>query len=225
MLAIVCHELAHSALNHSFKTFKKFDDPNITAAFDARDTYMTAHYDEARGVYRHERAAYAAAVQRFSAGTGELSVFDRREESEADVVGGMLCGQMGMPVKTYANLLIGFLRKVDAAVGGSGGAEVKPGDMTDGEELQVSKDSAQAFTFPLDDHPTNDERAAQLQRLADTIGKRYAQAGYAEEWARNWAANGMGLMLGETEGPLVKSAVSSEGRKIVIPPRRNFSPR
>lgn len=196
-MAAVCHEIAHSARNHGAVTdvFKEQD------AQQKVYEYFDKQYNFETNVYTHDKTAYAALRGNWDIYSKDLSVEERRQESEADIIGGMICGTMGMPYDRY---LKGFQQLFGAEA--FGGVVVKDGQSKpagdgsdpyfDGFGLALAGESKELPADPMtlqngaqiayelgplvrtlfpvagDDHPGDEERVSQLKRVGDPIRKR-----------------------------------------------------
>jgi hypothetical protein len=156
----------------------------------------------------------------------KLSTTYKRQESEADVVGGMLCGQFGMPAAMYRQAIIGFLSSADDVQASShgSGAISKPEQLRDGDAFEMPLEDLTYFLFQIDDHPTTQERSDQLQRVGDAVTKHFASSGLLAEWLTDYGQAAGGLSLTDTPVQLVRQVRTSDGRTIIVPKRYSRRP-
>jgi Zn-dependent protease with chaperone function len=225
LLAVLCHELGHSARNHSVKTVDYESQAGfvdaINAYAEAREAYFKRSYNEGTQTYTHDVAGFQQVNKLWQAIKPRLDLFAKREESEADVVGAEICGHLGMPTDTYINALATFLSAGDAADAANAGADAKTVDQIDaGDRFQLDKDSLGSFLFPSDSHPSNEERKVQLTRLRSVVGAHYEQAPLFDEWKSGYqGAKGLGLAglsLTEAVQQNVVTVQTESGKSIKI---------
>ena len=230
LLAVLCHEMLHAARNHSMKFDEFFSStPDVMQARQVTGSYAEAHYNEATGIYRHSVSDYRLARQSWDLVSPKIAAFQKRLESEADTFGGMICGQLGMPAAAYTANIIGFLRTSEAAANASAGLHLSStspaDDMQDGEELQIPSADLMSFLFFISDHPSNEERSAQLQRLQGEIAKHQTNAPFAAQWNSIYAAAASGLTLADVVISPVVKLTTSKGRVVVYKREHEHFPR
>lgn len=223
VLSVLCHELAHSALNHVMKRMDFYkQNKNISDAMDAADAYLQSTYNTATGRYTHNLAAYKTARKSWDAVQPRMSVYRKTNESQADIYGGMICGQAGMKSEDYRQGVVSFLQRADQLEPSDPGVSRGPDDLKDGESFQVSATDAYDFLFQTDTHPTNDERNGQLTRLSKPIDKFYKQSTMASDWNASYNAMGGGKSMSLFDEPITRPGIpTSEGGVILVPRKRN----
>ncbi len=192
-VSTLCHEMAHSTRNHP-----AIPRPDIVLDFFKKsDEYYTKTYNFELETYRHDRAAYLALRAEWDAGVDRAaSNYLKLAESEADIVGAMICAVMGMPphafIKGYreekarngTGIIPGeesHANGFDLALGLADITVEDGKDLTDGFETKLGYGELDRFLFPVDSHPGEDERIEQLERVIakidpyfDPSGKTYA---------------------------------------------------
>ncbi len=226
LLAVLCHELGHSARNHSMKSvdFQTTTDiaNDLAKFYDGREAFLKKQFDEAAGTYTHDARAYAEVAKAWRGVEPRLSKFTKRQESEADIIGAEICGHAGMPTDTYVESLSGFLSTGDAVDAQNGGDAKTAAQLGDGEKFQLDKDYLIAYLFPQDSHPSNGERREQLLRLKGVVSDHFDQtARLFTDWKQNYqgAAQGLGLTgrsLADALAGNVKVIKTESGKTIRI---------
>lgn len=227
LLAILCHELAHSTQNHSVKRHD-FEEADATRAklqafYDAGDEFLSKTFDEDKSTYKHDSAAYQKILPLWEKAKPVLGSFQKRKEGEADIVGGMICGQIGMKLDEFKAGQANFFAigdRIDAELQTAG--TVEPKDLTDGETFDIELEDLIPFLFPRDSHPTNTERDQQLARTAEAITAHYDPTQrFVMDFASQYdAARGFGLAgfqalsIQELIVRQIKSVKTSKGRTV-----------
>ncbi len=168
LLTVICHELAHSARNHTAVTMEFLSTDQKAVEVWSRhersgNAYLTKVYSISEGTYTHNSALFAQAKADFAAFKEIFEPFRKRQEAEADAVGSMICAKAGLPVADFSGSIISFLSKIDAPLpdGTIGMSELKDGDV-----VEIPKDLVWDFVFQLDSHPPNAQRALQMKTLS-----------------------------------------------------------
>ncbi|WP_141732362.1 M48 family metalloprotease [Oligoflexus tunisiensis] len=230
-LEILCHETAHSSKNHASKN----PEDSLSAAqktamnqfYNELNTYMNQAFNPNGGVYTHNRNQYLQLRQKWDQIGPAIGKSLKRHESEADVVGAMICAELGL---TPNDLLSGMKdnNKVQETLV-AGQPQQDPTKIPDQERIPMTMEEAQEFAqfflFPVVSHPTNAEREKQIERVMPAIQKRYrSNQTFANEWKTEFASQkGLSLTGGPDLAQLEKSQVisltSASGRtfKIVKP--------
>lgn len=97
-VATLCHEIAHSVRNHAYHSHKFFNESESSRDIE---TYVGKHYDTTKGEYKHDKAAYTKARKAWDAVAKDYGLAQKRRESEADVIGAVVCGKFGMAFDKY----------------------------------------------------------------------------------------------------------------------------
>ncbi len=219
MLAVLCHEIAHSARNHVVDWIDAVkDDPKIAPLYKKHMSssieYMEKNYDQNTKTYTHNRKAYARALEDLKALSKVLDPYDKRQEAEADAVGSMICAKAGMSPKVFAKAMAGLFSKM-----GSKEKKGKTGeDLEDGFEIFSSDTSALlSYLFSRSTHPSHDERKAQARSLVEAVSPYYASnAKHYEEWEEDYPKLKAKMSLLPLTSPPPKLTAKS-GEELEIP--------
>lgn len=197
LIATMCHEIAHSARNHGM--LKRKPGSAVEAIQTKIEKYLVQQYDVATSRYTHDKVAYLALRKEWDAGPAQtLGTLNKRTESEADIIGGMICGAFGMSAELYRQ---GFIDERDSlgrgiallpgtAAAGTGtalslglparstfrmdgGSASDPKSIETGSTFVLDYSSTYSFLFPVDSHPSYLERIDQLDRLKAGIDARF----------------------------------------------------
>ena len=175
LLGVICHEIAHSAKNHSQKSQagQVFSDLDAFVQSAAFNSYMNAAYNGT--TYTHIKADYDALRKSWDVIAKKPSDYSRRQESEADIVGGMICAHLGMSGDDFYQNQALLRKELEGAQGEIQSAK----KLADGTQIPVSQaqiqDFVTQFLFPIESHPTPMERDAQIMRTKPAIDKFYDQ--------------------------------------------------
>lgn len=227
MLAVVCHELAHSSKNHSQKRVA-YEEIELKAETDVfyneAEAYFGKTYDKAKKRYKHDLAAYTQVRKLWDALTPRLAEVSKRNESEADILGGMICGELGMPPDDYERGHREFMTLGDQldAQGSKPGRIRSAADLKDGDVGQGTVADLFQLLFPRDSHPSNAERDAQLKRTRDVYAAHFDKTRQLyKDWLREYerTTKGMGLTgfdLRELSRAQSKSSIIFNGEAVEI---------
>jgi Zn-dependent protease with chaperone function len=227
-LATLCHELAHSAKNHVVKRLDFQLAAGLTAdiaAFDAESkAFFEKQYDAAKGVYTHDAAGWRKVDALWQKIAPRVGAFSKRTESEADIVGAMICGHLGMSPDRFIEGYREEAQVIERIYGRSSRDDVTgAAQLKDGETFKFPSDAMFSFLFPVDSHPTDDEREAQLRRVEAIIQRHYEEGqGFFSEFVAEYQRRARGIGLGLTDATdwsaltqqHVVTATTSEGRSI-----------
>lgn len=201
LLAVLCHELAHTARNHSVKAIAYQDSgalaSDATRFYDARAAYFKTAYNDATQAYTHDVIGYRKVLALWNVMEPRFDFYVKRQESEADILGAAICGRLGMPLDTYISALLGFLTAGDAAAATHTSSDAKTADQLDtGDKFTLDPDNLTAYLFRQDSHPSNAERRSQLLRLKSSVSDQFdpSQRLYAD-WTQGYAHAVQGLGL------------------------------
>ena len=189
LLALLCHELGHSAQNIFIGDFR---DAKITKRVDAFftdwDNYMAKAYNQNTQVYTHQKAAYDPLKARWDQDiANSLGPEGKWVESIADVSGGVLCAELGVSPWKFAlgwyQFWTAFTKR---AVEITKGASRLPtsSQLHDGQQISGNRlDLETATLIPRDDHPENGERFSQFIRLHALLQAHYhPEVPFAKQW-------------------------------------------
>ncbi len=217
LLATFCHELGHSARNHNYLIV---NDPIVRTAeaqsVDEITAYWNDQFDKSRGIYTHDANRYAKLAEKYQESVKGASTFLRLVESEADVAGGRICGNLGMAIESYIEAMADVLDGIDRQAAETARVE----SLKDGDQLSVENERlfVWSFLFRYDDHPTTKERLGQLRRLSDIVAAERASRDFAGSWMKDYTeirrTTGAGAALSGTG--LGKAIAHSLDGSIVI---------
>ncbi len=171
LLSVICHEIAHSAKNHSQKSMADqiFSDLDTFVQGADFNNYMNATYNGT--TYTHNKADYDVLIKSWNEIAKKPSDYSKRLESEADIVGGMICAHLGMSAEDFHQQQALLAKEL----GGSQGNIQTADKLADGTQIPITQEQIQDFVtqflFPIDSHPTINERDAQLLRTKLAINK------------------------------------------------------
>jgi hypothetical protein len=182
LLGTLCHEMTHSARNHGIKlgaTYEHFLDPSqpAVAAYRQRLADFEARYlNESTNTYTHNAAAFQDLLAAYMPVMSTPLMHSRRHESEADIIGGIICAMNGMPsaayIQTYYEDVVSD--QLNPQVG-PGGAQLK-----DGDQIQINDADMDDFVENVllmdpahSTHPTPEQRYNQLQQFKSLIDQFY----------------------------------------------------
>ncbi|SMF78373.1 M48 family metalloprotease [Pseudobacteriovorax antillogorgiicola] len=173
LLGVICHEIAHSSKNHSQKSEADQVFAGLDGFLQSNEfvTYINAAYNGT--TYTHNKADYDALRKTWDEVAKDPSVYSRRHESEADIVGGMLCAHLGMSADEFYQSQLQLRKALEAGQG----APQSANNLQDGTQIPIGQDEIQdfvtGFLFPLNSHPTGKERDSQLLRTKTAIQKYF----------------------------------------------------
>jgi hypothetical protein len=230
LLGTLCHEAAHSTRNHYTKRLEFADSARIKPLYkafsDDWSDYFARQYDTQTQTYTHDAAAYAHVLDLWTRYDAEASLVAKRQEAEADIVGGMLCAHLGMPVDRYIESFEQLASILDVGAATSH-ALTDPKELTDGEQVSLPPDELFFFLFPSDTHPSFPERLGQLRDVQSVIASHLDRNGpFFQTWMTGYALkSGWGAGAGLTDGVvdastlagrLAKTVATSKGRVVRI---------
>jgi Zn-dependent protease with chaperone function len=230
-LEILCHETAHSAKNHASKNpedaLSAAQKSAMNQFYNSLNTYMNQAFNPNAGVYTHNRNQYLQLRQQWDQIAPALGDSLKRHEAEADVVGAMICAEMGLKPGDFMNGMKENNKVQETLVGAQPPQD--PTKIPNGERINMTMDQAQEFVqfflFPVASHPTNPEREKQIERLMPVIEKRYKSSQtFATEWRAEIAKQkGLSLtggldLLEAAEGNVINlTSASGQTFRIVKP--------
>jgi hypothetical protein len=203
ILAVICHEMAHSARNHIYQSSQEEDVRLPSKLVNRLNSYIGAQFDRNRATYTHDEEGYVPLRKEWDEAISEVETSAKKAESEADLIGAKICGNMGMDTQMYEKSLISFLKKA------SGNA--RPLKLRDGSTFTGASPKAvfQAL-FPIIEHPTNEERGEQISRLKSLLktstsdqNQKLYESWLAEVQEPLDEARGKSLSLTGHDGPLL----------------------
>lgn len=202
MLAILCHEMAHSTLNHLYdRAGRQAETPRSARekAENAVARYIRKTYDTQSRTYRHDRAAYDTARDAVDAARDPgVTAFAMRQESEADVAGGMICAELGLEPATFREGLEAFFAAARAKAPDYLPDGKRASELADGAVVRgISLFDLTTYLFSVQDHPKDDERTQQLDRLDEHLQRHYhADVAVARRWLDGYDAARAGVTAG-----------------------------
>jgi hypothetical protein len=176
MALVLCHEAAHSTKNHGYKYEKqvKAYDPKVASskveAESAVEEYLARYLDRKNLTYTHNTREYAEASKKWNEYWHDLAVFAKTQESEADIVGGKICANLGFAstdvLEGATDLFSGLFKDLGASTQFRDGSYKIEG-------LKIEQ--FVAALFAIDTHPTASERAQQFRRISEVFIKNIDQ--------------------------------------------------
>jgi hypothetical protein len=184
---VICHEVAHSTRNHSkeFETAVQGYDSGHGAAKAkyeaAMSDFLKNNYTESGKQLVVSQADYDKIKPLFDAYWGDLDITSRRIESEADIVGGQICANMGF---TKDQVVQGFKDLFAQFQAHGATASFQPGAYTvdSKDDLPETLDEV----FGRKSHPTDDERSEQVERVGDVFQGESAKDEIAQRWLKEY---------------------------------------
>lgn len=162
ILAVICHEMAHSARNHVYQSTQDPEARIPSRLANRLDSYLRTQFNRTSGTYVHDEDVYSDLRKDWNEAISEVEETAKRAESEADLIGAKICGNMGMDVKLYHKSLISFLKKA-----GGSGRQLR---LKDGSTFtNVSQKTIFNLLFPIIEHPSTEERDQQIARLKSLL--------------------------------------------------------
>jgi hypothetical protein len=190
--SVLCHEMVHTLMNDSIDigAFQESMSAKLKEATDLETEYMgkTFAQDPQTLVwtYTHDEAAYREMLPKWQALQEPLSTFHKKTESVADIVGGELCGVIGLSREAY---IAGMKKDFALNAGILASFEMK---LEDGKAYTMAANDAldwiRFYLFRLDTHPTDVERGAQLDRVGELFVQSRSQASWIARWAAEYEA-------------------------------------
>ncbi|SMF74162.1 M48 family metalloprotease [Pseudobacteriovorax antillogorgiicola] len=185
-LAVLCHEIGHTARNHS----DKYTDKVIESGGDPYNRFSQmpdfTSYQQATlsgTTYTHDSERYKKVIATWENFSKDLSEFKQRQEFEADIIGAAICGKMGMDAATYHASIITFLKKAYDIASGDSSSSSEPEDFQLELESQERVDLYYRTLFAIKSHPSNEERDLQLKEVESALdGYWDADAPFYEEF-------------------------------------------
>lgn len=188
VLSVVCHEVAHGARNHAYKSVKKSRELIPTEINRQIDQYMARQYNLNTKVYTHRSSTYLSLRDKWDQSTPEISTYYKRQEAEADVVGAKICAYMGLSPDQFSKKIVSFLQKGSTKDRPSTQRIRSARDLKEGDQLQIPEDVVMDFFFPIDSHPTVDERKEQINRLKGelSVNEEGIDGSLYSSWSENF---------------------------------------
>lgn len=185
-LAPVCHEIGHTVQNHWAERLLLDQNTRYREAdekrADAIAKFLAATYDKNSSTLTWNAAAYRNVTEAIQLDTAVLDLPHKRIESIADIAGAMICAQWGVAPTAYRDALKSAFAQLDALdanityFGKTVAAlnmDVAKATLQDGQTAVINEDDAKTILLPIFQHPTYDERAAQITRLLPMIMPHY----------------------------------------------------
>ncbi|MCX6131584.1 MAG: M48 family metalloprotease [Proteobacteria bacterium] len=213
LLPILCHEMAHSFRNHAVKKAGKGSEKSQISD-KAKNDYFNSQYNENTNVYTHNATAWKKmiAVVLDNLDKEEL-IMDNHLESEADVLGGMICAELGLDPALF---LKGFSRMDEGFKTPSSNIPKNslPADLADGAHFIIGPLDLSSYVFAveeLSDHPKTEDRIAQIKKFLPRIQTHFnANSTLAQDWL-----NTMPALIEEARKDL--NAFNQAPRKLRLP--------
>jgi hypothetical protein len=162
ILAVICHEMAHSARNHAYRSAQE---PNVRLPrklLNQLNNYIGTQFDRNRATYVHNEKDYILLKKEWDEAIFEFETLAKKDESEADLIGAKICGNMGMDAQLYHNSIVSLFKKA--------GGDARPLKIKDGSTFaNVTQNAMFKVLFPIFKHPTHEERDQQLSRLKSLL--------------------------------------------------------
>jgi Zn-dependent protease with chaperone function len=232
VMSVLCHELAHSARNHSFHVMEGLTTGQSGRLFDtyitALEDYLRQTFNPATGIYVHDSAGYARVKSVFDDYAAWKSPLDLTQEAEADAVGAMICATAGMPSEEFAAGQKAFFDSLEALTEDDDAAgqekAIDPKDLADGDSFQVpSAQDLELFLFQAPTHPSHSERIQQMRQLTKRIAKFHdGSATQYKAWRDGYKTITRSFASFSLAEP--RAIVSKQGAVIRIPPRGCSTP-
>jgi Zn-dependent protease with chaperone function len=233
VMFVLCHELAHSAHNHSYYLLEGFTTGQsgelYTRYKTAVEDYLRQTFDPQTGIYVHDAAQYARVKPIFDDYAAWKSPLDLTQEAEADAIGALICATAGMTPEEFAAGLDAFF-DASKESGKDEQADAQdvvtdPKDLADGDSLEIpSAQILEQFLFQARTHPSDSERLQQAQQLTKKVAKFHdGSATQYKAWRDGYEAVKRSFASFSLAEPRV--IVSKRGAVIRIPPRGCSTPR
>jgi Zn-dependent protease with chaperone function len=233
VMFVLCHELAHSAHNHSYYLLEGFTTGQsgelYTRYKTAAENYLRETFDPQSGTYVHDAAGYARVKPIFDDYAAWKSPLDLTQEAEADAIGALICATAGMKPEEFSAGLKAF---VDASKesredeqADAQGIVTDPKDLADGDSIEVpSMQFLEQFLFQAPTHPSHSERLQQARQLTKKVAKFHdGSATQYKSWRDGYETVKRSFASLSLAEPRV--IVSKRGAVIRIPPRACSTPR
>jgi predicted SprT family Zn-dependent metalloprotease len=178
--ASLCHEIAHLSRMHEHRARKElalsdFESEYKTLIQEIIVPFMSKHFSN--NSYQHDPRLIEATQQQWKDRGGlKLLTLGKKMESEADVVGGFICGLLGMNPNSYVEGALSNLQK----------SHPTPECATLNAPTSCSFSGIPFFASMLmitgsqGNHPTDPERREQLEKLKSSF--RQGNSPYIGTW-------------------------------------------
>lgn len=188
---VICHEAAHSGRNHSAKAeaqIQEYENKNKAKA-DALDTALQdlveTNYNPGTEKFTHRQSDYDRIKPLWDAFWGDFTNYQKRFESEADIVGARMCANAGF---TQSEVVEGFT-SLFKLFQGLTQKKLSPGTYT------VREEEIGDFLHSIysdDTHPTDREREDQILRVKQAFRENSIKD-IAERWKNDFPKTGLSL--------------------------------
>ncbi len=183
---VLCHEVAHSTRNHSSRAeaqMNDYENKNKTKS-DTLDSTLSklvaANYDKTKKIFSHKKEDYIKVKPVWDDFWNGFVAFQKRFESEADVVGGRICANSGF---TADEVEEGFTSLFEKFGGGTVAKSIDDKEYPDIELADIGELLHKIYAS--DSHPTDAERAEQMERIKPAF-KQGATKTIAERWKKSF---------------------------------------
>lgn len=188
---VICHEAAHSGRNHSAKAeaqMTDYENKNKTKADDldaALKQLVETNYNPSTQKFSHTESDYKRIKPLWDAFWGEFTEYQKRFESEADIVGGRMCANAGFSQEEVVegfNSLFKLFKTMTVK-------EMEFGTYT------VPENEIGEFLHSIyneDSHPTDQEREDQINRVRQAF-KDGASKDIADRWKNDFPKTSLRL--------------------------------
>ena len=192
---VLCHEVAHSTRNHSARAEEQMQEyeNKKKAKSDKLDAVLAKlvaeNYDKTQKTFSHKKADYNDVKPVWDDFWTGFITYQKRFESEADVVGGRICANAGF---TAAEVEEGFTSLFEKFGGGTIAKSIEDQEYTDIEEQDIGELLHKIYAS--DTHPTDAERTEQVVRVKEAF-KEGASKTISDRWKNSFPGNAAGLTL------------------------------
>jgi predicted Zn-dependent protease len=191
---VLCHEVAHSTRNHSYRAeaeMQEYENKNKTKSDKLDSTLaelVAKNYDKEKGIFSHKKEDYQKVKPVWDAFWDGFIGFQKRFESEADVVGGRICANSGF---TADEVEQGFIT-LFAKFGGSTATK-----SIDDQQFPVQQDEIGQLLHTIyasSSHPTDAERSEQIARIRPAF-QEGASKTISDRWKKSFPGkSGLSLL-------------------------------
>lgn len=198
---VLCHEVAHSTRNHSSRAeaqMQEYENKNKTKSdkLDAAIAKLVAeNYNKTTKIFSHKKTDYAEVKPIWDDFWNDFVTFQKRFESEADVVGGRICANAGFSAEEVEEGFTTMFKKF--ASGASVAKSISDKDYTV-EEAAIGE--LLHDIYGTNSHPTDAERTEQIERVM-TVFEEGSNKTIADRWKKDFPGkSGLSLLPSNLTG-------------------------
>jgi Zn-dependent protease with chaperone function len=183
---VLCHEVAHSTRNHSSRAeaqIQDYENKNKTKSDKLDKTVaelVAANYDKSKKIFSHKNSDYVKVKPIWDDFWNGFVTFQKRFESEADVVGGRICANAGF---STAEVEEGFTSLFKQFASGT----TVPKNTADKDYTVEESEIGELLheIYGTDTHPTDAERTEQIERVK-TVFVQGTDKTIADRWKKDF---------------------------------------